>query len=58
MIQLILMLSMSAVNNPAPVAQVQPCSWPRCQKAEPVVIAQVQPCSWPRCQKPEPVVNL
>ncbi|HZS12858.1 MAG TPA: hypothetical protein VFA38_11455 [Nitrospirales bacterium] len=57
MIQLILMLSMSAVNT-KPVAQVQPCSWPRCQKSEPVVIAQVQPCSWPRCQKPEPVINL
>jgi len=59
MIQLILMLSASAIQ-PMKTAQAEPCNWPnRCAVAAPVVLAQASPCNWPnRCGKTEPIVNL
>lgn len=59
MIQLILMLSVNAIQ-PTQTAQIQPCNWPnKCAVQQPVIVAQASPCNWPnRCEKTEPIVNL
>lgn len=58
MLELILMLTLSPLQTPAPVAQVRTCVWPNTCKSE--VLAQVQTCVWPKTCKdaaPAPAAN-